>query len=314
LHSDVQLGPLALAIAEVLRIVAGPHTAPTVAVVLFSAAVIPAIYAVERLTGASPFFVLGGGALVVVTWTQASAHNQFADNVVSLFVLAAVYAIARDRWCPAALFVFLAIVTKPWAFPMLLMLLGLRRGRWRALAVATFAVGVATLPFVIGVHGTHSAIVPPTAPGTGAFLQLVDVVHWRPWVRPGQFVIGFALACVALRRGSWTAVPAVVVLARIALDPQTLPYVLAGPVFFVFLFEAGCVSRPIGTVLVSALLLPLPPIPRLALIAGTTAYVLVAAGKERQPLRPSWRSGTGRRSVRSGREAGAKPGGRARTG
>jgi len=59
LHSDVQLGPLALAVAEVLRIVAGARAAPTVAVVLFSAAAVPAIYAVERLTGASRLFILG---------------------------------------------------------------------------------------------------------------------------------------------------------------------------------------------------------------------------------------------------------------
>jgi hypothetical protein len=120
---------------------------------------------------------------------------------------------------------------KPWALAFVPLLLVLPRERWsRAVLVWVAAVAAAWLPFIVAdpltLHAGGFTI--PNVASSSLRALGVTAASTPSWDRPVQVLLGVALGAVAVRRGRWLAVPAVVLAVRMLLDPGAYPYYTAG--------------------------------------------------------------------------------------
>jgi len=186
----------------------------------------------------------GLAALVLLpVWAELAVHYTHLDDALALVLLVAgIHAVARARPILAALLLAASDIAKPWALAFLPLLLVLHRDRWhRAVLVWLAAVVAAWLPFVLvdplTLHagGFSISIVPSSS------LRALGVTATSTpfWDRPAQLFLGAALGAVAVRRGRWLVVPAVVTAVGMLLDPGGYPYYTAGLVLAAVLLDVG---------------------------------------------------------------------------
>lgn len=170
-------------------------------------------------------------------------HYVHLDDALALVLLvAAMLAVTRQRPVMAALLLAASADAKPWAVAFVPLLLALPRDRWaRALGAWAAGLAVAWLPFLLADPGTvHAGRFAIPNDASSSLRALGITAPGTPmWDRPVQVLLGVALAVVAVRRGRWLAVPAVVLSVRMLLDPATYPYYGAGLVLATVLVDLG---------------------------------------------------------------------------
>ena len=235
-HPDLQIGPLALAVSDVLRAV-GPGNGESTAIAAMSltgplvlAAVWRLVPAAERQRRSRPLFA---GLLFLPVWTELTTHFAHIDDLMALgFSVAALHAVARRHPVWAGLALAAAADSKPWAAAFVVLLLALPRRQWlTALAAFTGGIAVVWLPFLLADPRTVAAVTRFTIPNDrSSALRALGVMDPRTpwWDRSAQLLLGLAGGAVAVRRGRWPAVLLVAVAARILLDPGVYAYYTAG--------------------------------------------------------------------------------------
>jgi hypothetical protein len=233
-HPELQIGPLALALAVPLSAWGGATLAQ---VVLTAAGLLLLKVLVDlraRLTAfpVPPLLLLTGGMLVLPVWCQVATHFTHLDDALALaFCLAAIAAIVAGRPALTALALAASIDSKPWAlgFVALIMVLP-REQRLRAALLTGAGAAAAWLPFVVADPRTlQLGRFTIDNVGSSALRALgAHSANTPSWDRPLQLVLGLVVAAVCVHRGRWPAVPLAVVASRLVLDPQTYSYYSSG--------------------------------------------------------------------------------------
>lgn len=243
-HPELQMGPLTFLVVSPFRAVPEALTGAVVAVLIAAAG--PALLLVlPRVVDAPVSNRQRALAAVVLlpVWAELGVHYVHLDDALALVLLvAAMLAVTRRRPVVAALLLAASADAKPWAVAFVPLLLALPRDRWaRALGTWAGGLAVAWLPFLLADPGTVRAgrfAIPNDA--SSSLRALGITASGTPmWDRPVQVLLGVALAVVAVRRGRWLAVPAVVLSVRMLLDPATYPYYGAGLVLATVLVDLG---------------------------------------------------------------------------
>jgi hypothetical protein len=232
-HPQLQIGPLTFLAALPLTGLASWLSGSVAAVViaatgpamLLSLSHLPHVTVTNRQRGLA-------AAVLLPVWAELAVHYTHLDDALALVLLmASMHALARCRPIPAALLLAASADAKPWALAFVPLLLVLPHDRWyRAALVWVAAVAAAWLPFVIAdprtVHASGFTI--PNVADSSLRALGVAAASTPSWDRPVQVLLGVALGAVAVRRGRWLAVPAVVLAVRMLLDPGAYPYYTAG--------------------------------------------------------------------------------------
>ncbi|HEV7146162.1 MAG TPA: hypothetical protein VGN48_04095 [Pedococcus sp.] len=233
-HPELQIGPLALAVAVPISAWGGGPLAQ----VLLSATGLLLLKVVAdvrvRITARTtpPLLLLTSGMLMLPIWSQVATHFTHLDDALALaFCVAAGAAIVARRPHLTALALAASIDSKPWAlgFAALIMVLP-REQRLRAALLTAAGTALAWLPFVLA---------DPRTLQLGRFtIDNVDSSALRAlgahtantpsWDRPAQLALGLVVAAVCVHRGRWHAVPLAVIASRLLLDPETYPYYSSG--------------------------------------------------------------------------------------
>jgi hypothetical protein len=243
-HPELQIGPLTFLAAAPLSglpawlsgSVAAVVIAATGPAILLSLSHLPHLTVTDRQRGLA-------AAVLMPVWAELAVHYTHLDDALALVLLiAAIHAIARCRPIPAALLLAASADAKPWALAFVPLLLVLPHDRLNRAVVAWLAaVAAAWLPFVVAdpltLH-TGGFTIPNVASSSLRALGFISATT-PAWDRPVQLLLGIALGAVAVRRGRWLAVPAVVLTVRILLDPGAYPYYTAGLVLATVLLDVG---------------------------------------------------------------------------
>jgi hypothetical protein len=234
-HPDLQIGPLALAVAALAELL-GPPAGAVVALSAMSLTGPLVLAGVWRLLPAADqlrrFRLLGAGLVFLPVWSELTTHFGHLDDLLALcFSVAAMHAVARRNPVWAALAVAAAADAKPWAAAFVPLLLALPRRQWlTAAAVLAGGLAVVWLPFLLADPRTL-ALVHFTIPNDpSSALRALGITAPRTpwWDRSAQLVLGLAGGALAVWRGRWQAVPLIALSARILLDPGVYAYYTAG--------------------------------------------------------------------------------------
>lgn len=243
-HPLLQIGPVALGVAWALGWVSDGHGLPAaqlvgaaagVVVVLLVRLVARRVQTVAGVAGppTSDLVLLVAGICFAPVWLYAAVSSTHLDDILALTCGVAAVALATSHhpvW--AGVTVALAVDSKPWALPFVIVLLALPSLRSRAIGVSVAALGtvLAWLPFFIAEPQTMRAVRYTIATTALSGLHVFDVAAARTptWDRPLQTVLGMTLAGVAVWRGRATGVILLVMASRLALDPGTNRYYAAG--------------------------------------------------------------------------------------
>ena len=232
-HPQLQIGPLtfvaAAPVSGLSASVSGWVAAAAISAagpaMLLSLSHLPHLTITDRQRGLA-------AAVLLPVWAELAVHYTHLDDALALvLLLAGMHAIARCRTIPAALLLAASADAKPWALAFIPLLLVLPRDRWqRAMLVWLAAVAAAWLPFVLAdpqtLHAGGFAIHNVASSSLRALG--VTAASTPSWDRPVQLFLGAALGVVAVRRGRWLVVPAVVLSVRMLLDPGAYPYYTSG--------------------------------------------------------------------------------------
>ena len=234
-HPELQIGPLALAIAVPFSW-AGPTFGLLLAAMALTALGLLAlrvlVTAAERTAPISDSLLLLTGICLMPVWAELATHFTHLDDGLTLgFAVLALSAVASDRPLMVGLCLAAAIGCKPWAIAFAPLLLALApQQRRRAALLTLLGVLAVWLPFLVGDPGTaalgHFSIV--NAADSGLRALGVNSARTPPWDRAAQAVLGVTVAAVVVRRKRWPAVLLAGIAARMLLDPQTYPYYTAG--------------------------------------------------------------------------------------
>ena len=243
-HPQLQIGPLAFLAATPLNGLAF-WVSGAIAAVGIAAAAPAMLQSLSRLPGLTISNRQRGLAAVVLmpAWAELAVHYTHLDDALALVLLVgAMHAVARSRPLTAALLLAASAGAKPWALAFVPLRLVLPRLRWRrAAAVWLAAVVAAWLPFVVAdprtLHAGGFSI--PNVASSSLRALGVTAASTPSWDRPVQLVVGVALGTVAVRRGRWLVVPAVVLAVRMLLDPGAYPYYTAGLVLATVALDLG---------------------------------------------------------------------------
>jgi len=243
-HPQLQIGPLTFVAATPLNdlpawlsgSVAALIIAATGPALLLSLSHLPHLTITNRQRGLA-------ATVLMPVWAELAVHYTHLDDALALVLLmAGLHAVARCRPIPAALLLAASADAKPWALAFVPLLLVLPRHRWhRAALVWLAAAAAAWLPFVLADPRTLHAggfSIPNVASSS---LRALDVAaaSTPSWDRPVQLLVGVVLGVVAVRRGRWLVMPAVVLAVRMLLDPGAYPYYTAGLVLATILLDLG---------------------------------------------------------------------------
>ncbi|MGH3157159.1 MAG: hypothetical protein ACRDNF_11350 [Streptosporangiaceae bacterium] len=282
-YPQLQIGPAAYAVAEVLRQI-GPDYGLVAAEIVMTALGMLVIAMTQRIAvivrpgltaqpGRLRLYLLVAGAFFVIAWAElAVAFGHLDDCLAITCAVAAVWiwivpqAPAPVRAAFMGVSAGLAAAAKPWAFvflPVILLPLApAARGRrgtaggW-AVAIAVAGVAVVTLaawlPFFLGDPGTSNAVHYQIANMPDSALRALGVSTARTpsWDRSVQIGLGCVLGLVAIVRRRWAALILLGAGARIALDPGVhkyyTPEVMAGALLWELLGQRR--PWPVWTVL-----------------------------------------------------------------
>jgi hypothetical protein len=257
-YPQLQIGPVAFAIAQVLRQV-GPHQGVFAAEAVLTLAGLYLVHAVARIAltvrpqlGRRPaalrLTLLAGGAVFMVGWEGLATTFAHLDDAAALVLaVLAVRAALAGRPVLTGLCVGLATDAKPWALVFLPIVFLLPVRAWGKAAVSMLgAIAVAWLPFAIADHHTVAALHYTIRNVPASALRALGVSNPRTpsWDRPAQVLIGWVLAAAAVWRGRWPAVILLGVGARVALDPADWGYYTAGVLLGALLWDVLGTRRP----------------------------------------------------------------------
>jgi hypothetical protein len=252
-HAELQIGPLTLLVVAPLVHGLSTAAAKQTAWVLMLAAGPVLMHQVWRLvdrpTPGARRAYLFTGLLVMPVWAELAVTWTHPDDVLALLLaVLALRAAHSGHAVWAGLLVALAADAKPWALGIVPVLFILTpAGRVRALAACAGALAVAWAPFYLAdphtADVTHFRI--PTAMSSSLRVFGVSEAHTPAWDRPAQLALGVLLAAIAVRRGRWSAVLLLVVVARLLLDPATKLYYDAGLVVGTALCDLVLFAGPI---------------------------------------------------------------------
>src|SRR5450631_308767 len=243
-HPELQIGPLTFLVAAPLNALSASLSGSVAAVamavagplMLLSLSRLPDLSVTHRQRGLA-------AAVLMPLWAELAVHYTHLDDALALVMLmAGLHALARARPIPAALLLAASADAKPWALAFVPLLLVLSRDRWvRAVLVWVASVVAAWLPFVLAdprtLHAGGFSI--PNVASSSLRALGVTAAATPTWDRPVQLLLGVVLGAVAVRRGRWLVVPAVVLAARMLLDPGAYPYYTAGLVLATVLVDVG---------------------------------------------------------------------------
>ena len=311
-HPQLQIGPLTFLAATPLNglpawlsgAVASVVIAATGPAMLMSLSHLPQLTITNRQRGLA-------AAVLLPVWAELAVHYTHLDDALALVLLmAAMHALGRCRPIPAALLLAASADAKPWALAFVPLLLVLPRDRWwRAVMVWMAAMAAAWLPFVLADPLTLQAgrfSIPNDASSSLRALG-ITATSTPAWDRPLQLLMGVALGTLAVRRGRWLVVPAVVLSVRMLLDPGAYSYYTSGLLLATVVLDVGWrrtrlpwVSMGVALGLYAVRNLgPLTPTDEVLgwLRAATTLGVLVIC------LGPDWRDHPFQREGRHSRSA-----------
>ncbi|WP_235215423.1 hypothetical protein [Phaeacidiphilus oryzae] len=259
--------------------------------------------------------ILIAGAAFVPMWVEVSVRFAHLDDVLALFFTTlAVRRLVSGHAAGTAVFLALAVDSKPWALPFLALLLALpREQRLRSAVLTVTLIGAAWLPFYLGdIHSFAAArYAIPNQPASSLRWLGVHDPGTPSWDRPAQVLLGFLLGALAVRRGHWPAVVLVSANARIALDPSVYTYYSASVLLGTLLWDAIGQRRLVPWYSWVALLilygtslaLPHSPVQGLIRLAFATLSTL-AVLLTRRPKPGRSAEGTGPRAERGAEGAG----------
>ena len=278
-YPQLQIGPLAFAVAQVLRHL-GPDGGIVTAELVMTAAGLFMLYAIERIAltvrpelalrpARLQRVMLAGGAVFMIAWVELAVEFGHLDDVLALLcAVLAVWAGVLRRPVLTGLCVGLAADAKPWALiflPLLLLLAGgagqapwsgQRRaaatlagpalGVAAAAATAALVIAAGWLPFYIADPGTIAAahFTITNLPDSALRALGVHAARTPSWDRPAQAVAGCALGTLVILRRRWAGAVLLAVSARIALDPGAHAYYTAGVMAGALLWDCVGARRP----------------------------------------------------------------------
>jgi hypothetical protein len=240
-HPQLQVGPLSLAVAALLRPLPA-SVARSVALVamttigpLLLAVLAPLVAPARR-----QLRLLLAAALVVPAWTVLSVRWGHLDDVLAMMgAIVAVWAVFRDRPVLAGVALAAAVASKPWAVGFLPLLLVLPRHRWRAAATAALGTAAAWGPFVLANRHTLSALHPPVGLATASGLHTLGARGQTvpPWGRTLELILSPAAALAVSLARRWPGVLLVSIAIRLALDPQDNAYYIGSAALAAAVFD-----------------------------------------------------------------------------
>ncbi len=275
-YPGLQIGPLAFAVAEVIREL-GPDQGLVVGQVFMSVVGLVTLLIIRRITltarpelTARPdldWTFLAGGAIFMTAWTElAVAHGHLDDALALVLAALALWAAITGHPVLTGLAVGLAIDAKPWALifvPILLLSAGM--ARWRtpdqaarpiraslpawllAGACAAAITAAAWLPFFIAdpqtVRVLHFTIY--NLPDSALRALGVSTPMTPPWDRQAQLIGACVLGVAAIWRRRWAAVILLGAGARIALDPGVHSYYTPGVLVGTLIWDMLGARRPL---------------------------------------------------------------------
>jgi hypothetical protein len=206
------------------------------------------------------------------------------DDALALFLmLTGLVALRHDHALAAGILLSMSAVAKPWALPFVLLLLLIPgRRRWHSVAAYVTTQLVFWLPFIATDTRTLHVTGFKIPVQTGSVLAMLGMHGGTPsWDRPAQVILGLVLGWLVIRRRRWSALPLVVVLARVVLDPGAHTYYAAAVLIAALIYDVvGSPHRwPLWTIASALLVFALPQFPITDNLRGLgIVAVTVAAG------------------------------------
>ena len=275
-YAWLQIGPLALAVAAVLRRL-GPDQGLVPAQLVMTGMGLIALQAIRDVArtarpglaggSAQRWTFLAGGAIFMIAWVElAVAYGHLDDALALLLAVLALQAAVHGHPALTGIAVGLAADAKPWALiflPVLLLAGGLPSwrspvraarpvraslGPWAwAAGCAAAVIAAGWLPFFLAdpatVNALHYTIV--NLPDSALRALGVRSARTPSWDRSAQVGIGCVLGALAIWRGRWPAVILLGVGARIALDPAAHGYYTAGVLAGALIWDLTGARRPL---------------------------------------------------------------------
>lgn len=229
-HPELQFGPITFLAAAPLSAIPGA-IGSTVAVIVMlglGVATLVLLRAAVPITAARAGVWWLATAVAVLAWAELAVRYGHLDDALALtLIAAALYCYRHGHAVAATVLLALSVDAKPWAVPLVAVVLLLpRRQRAPHLALWAVVVAVAWLPFLLfSLHSVNAAAFTiPIDPGSGLTLLPFSgtVTPW--WCRPAQLAGGLALALVAARRRSLAGIVLATFAVRLALDPSVKGY------------------------------------------------------------------------------------------
>ena len=303
-HPELQIGPVSLAAARLFAPFP-PHTGQLLAEGTMAALGLVMLILVGR-TAAQHYLgtgtnhrrlqqrILIAGLAFIPMWVEVSVRFAHLDDVLALFFTTlAVHALSKGGTTAVAVYLALAVDSKPWALSFAALLLVLPQGRrLRSGALFCALVAVAWLPFYLGDLSSLAAakFTIPNQPASSLRWFGVHSAATPWWDRPAQTALGLALGTLAVRRGRWAGVVLLGADARILLDPSVYTYytaaILLGTLLWDTLGQRRLVPWWSWSALISlygtALLVPSPSaqgLIRLGFVVVSSAFVLCAPNR-----------------------------------
>ena len=190
--------------------------------------------------------VLLAALVVVPAWAVLGVRWAHLDDVLAmLFAVAAIRAVLARRAVWGGLALGAAVASKPWAVGFLPLILVLDRGRRAALTAAVGATFAFWAPFLVADGATLRALRPtvPVSADSGLHLFGYRGQFAPGWVRTAEMLAGPALALAAVARRRWAGLFLLVFAARLAIDPQDLPYYVGSAVLAAVVFDLLATRR-----------------------------------------------------------------------
>lgn len=199
------------------------------------------------------------GLLLMMVWPELAIHWGHLDDALALFcAVTGLRAVLAGRMHLAAVLLALAVDFKPWAFPLVALLLVAPARKWLQLGgLWLLLIAAVWAPFVLADPATLSTVrfaIPISPASTLHWLGLPDLAT-PPWCRYVQLLGGLMLAVVAVRRRRPGAVLLVAIAVRLLLDPATKNYYEAGLLLAAGIFDltAAVTYIPLATLAATAL-------------------------------------------------------------
>lgn len=243
LHPELQMGPLTFVLAAPFVLVLHGIVGEIAVMILMLALGLLTVREVRLVAGdrVRPNEWLIAALLMMAGLTELAIRWGHLDDAMALYLgaLGLRMALTRSTYL-AAVFLALAVDFKPWAVPFVAFLFLAPVRKWVPAGLIWVAiVAIIWSPFVFGDSGTlralHYGI--PIDPASTLWLIYPNGGLTPSWDRYAQIGIGFALATVAVWRKRWPSAFAIVIIARLLLDPGVKNYYDAGLLVGTALFD-----------------------------------------------------------------------------